>query len=303
MIRLISSSAKASSAILPGAASGSAPEAEESATTTTRSKRTSVSATRDPHASLSLFEARSSIPETPASKTVSPSKSVRPAYRGLTEILGGEENSPETPPGQHASPAKIPVKAGGGKNFQPSRLFDEENDPTPTASPEKIKTNPKKYNHFEFGEGEEAPPIQPFQTPIGKGGGPGVPDSIRTNSKKYNHFEFGEGEDAPAREVQQTPVSDPEARAPPESSVKTNPKKYNHFEFGEGEEATSDARPESRNKKHLSQWNFEDFVTPQKPSGKIRGQDVRHFGWSDDEVGVHISLVVTCSPLSQNPRS
>ncbi|EGE01048.1 hypothetical protein TEQG_00102 [Trichophyton equinum CBS 127.97] len=40
-----------------------------------------------------------------------------------------------------------------------------------------------------------------------------------------------------------------------------------------------------RSSKHLSQWDFEDFVTPEKPKRRpVRGQEVRHFGWSDDEV-------------------
>lgn len=98
----------------------------------------------------------------------------------------------------------IPVKAGGGKNFKPNRLFGEDDEPAPT------------------------------------------PMSIKTSSKKYDHFEFDDGEN------QDTP----KVREP--------------------------LRP--INKKHQSQWDFEDFVTPEKTKTKILSQNQRSIGWSDDEV-------------------
>jgi hypothetical protein len=155
------------------------------------------------------------------------------------------------------------MKSGAGKNFQNVRLFEGEDDSSSQniASPERsaIKTNSKKYKHFEFGHGEDATPTQP--TP-------------QTNSKKYQHFDFGDGEEAG------TPTASP--------AKKTNAKKYKHFEFGDGEEAKapkplSDITKEKMSK-HNSQWDFEDFVTPEKPTMKTRRQDARHFGWSDDEV-------------------
>lgn len=80
-------------------------------------------------------------------------------------------------------------------------------------------------------------------------------------------------------------------------SVKTNAKKYEHFEFDDGTgEATprahdaasasagAQARSQKHNKKHQSQWDFEDFVTPEKTRTKDLPNNQRHFGWSDDEV-------------------
>ncbi|KAI6709395.1 hypothetical protein PZA11_003669 [Diplocarpon coronariae] len=69
-----------------------------------------------------------------------------------------------------------------------------------------------------------------------------------------------------------------------------NPSKYNHFDLAEGggEDRTEKRPPlkEVQSSKHSSQWNFDDFNTPQKviPSKVLRANDVRHWGNSDDEV-------------------
>ncbi|POS84845.1 hypothetical protein EPUL_003595 [Erysiphe pulchra] len=67
-----------------------------------------------------------------------------------------------------------------------------------------------------------------------------------------------------------------------------NPTKFKHFEFSNGapnEERSSPHMP-SKTIKHESQWNFDDFVTPQKiiPSKTLRANEIRHWGTSDDEV-------------------
>jgi hypothetical protein len=77
------------------------------------------------------------------------------------------------------------------------------------------------------------------------------------------------------------------------AKYKSNPAKYNHFDLGESADqddfqhakpsTTKDAPLRPKTNKHLSQWDFEDFVAPEKSRHQVRGQDVRHFGWSDDE--------------------
>lgn len=113
------------------------------------------------------------------------------------------------------------MKSGGGKNFQRSRLFDEEDEPVAT------------------------------------------PFSVKTNAKKYNHFEFGENEDEATPKAQET------------------------------------SRPKSK-AQHTSQWDFEDFATPAKTNLKILANNVRHFGWSDDEVSPYfqpeVFIGVCCKP-------
>jgi hypothetical protein len=107
------------------------------------------------------------------------------------------------------------VKAGGGKNFTSNRLFEETEEEEPLKSPASVKTNAKKYSHFEFGDGNDD---------------------------------------------QHTPKIHETAH--------------------------------STKSKHMSQWDFENFATPEKPGTKVLGQAVRHFGWSDDEVGpcVHFEV-------------
>ena len=140
-------------------------------------------------------------------------QSAKPPPRDYHDLFVGEQ-SPETPQDGPPSPKKeslmsppVGAKGGAGKSYKPSRLFDtEENNPSTPKSPEKgnyMKPHPMKYNHFEFGNGDDAPALKAD-------------------------------------------------------------------------------RPKT---KHQSQWDFEDFVTPQKPHVKSRpgNQDKRHFGWEDDE--------------------
>lgn len=80
------------------------------------------------------------------------------------------------------------------------------------------------------------------------------------------------------------------------AGYKSNPAKYNHFSLGEIDEHdpmqhktgptvehVEPAPLRAKTNKHLSQWDFKDFATPEKHNQKLRSQDVRNFGWSDDE--------------------
>ena len=75
---------------------------------------------------------------------------------------------------------------------------------------------------------------------------------------------------------------EPTGTSPERGTKGGNPKQYSHFEFGDGEEAGDAGKP-IRNVKHQSQWNFEDFVTPDKPRMKVRTQDNRTMTWDDTE--------------------
>jgi len=182
-------------------------------------KRTNV--TGDPHASLSLFGPRDTNQDTSYPAAIAPRASAKPPPRDYHDLFVGHESDsvpaekPNAPVKEHkVTENAIAPKGGAGKNYQPSRLFDNENSPpgtpgTPQQSPDRyIKPHPKKYNHFEFGDGSDGP-VQPQQRP---------PKPMPTRQKS----------------------------------------------------------------KHESQQEFEEFVTPEKVPQKIRGQDVRHFGWNDD---------------------
>ncbi|KAL2003910.1 hypothetical protein VTN02DRAFT_1606 [Thermoascus thermophilus] len=75
-----------------------------------------------------------------------------------------------------------------------------------------------------------------------------------------------------------------EEREQKEPRYRTHPAKFSHFELG-GDNSEREIReiPTRPKSQHVSHWDFEDFTTPEKPKGKIRDQDIRHFGWSDDE--------------------
>lgn len=186
-----------------------------------RPRGSSTNILRDPHASLSLFGPREDTENLPAPLVSPYAGNRRPRQRDLSEILGDEPlDGPGTPSRGRldSSSRAVAPKIGAGKNFQPSRLFEadeetvETDTPVKTKSPERlIKPNPAKYQHFDFADGSE-----PQDMPR-----PGV---------------------------------------------------------------ALDKKPKSR---HDSQWSFDDFVTPQKPTASRtlhRTQDVRHWGTENDGV-------------------
>ncbi|OJD25984.1 hypothetical protein ACJ73_02635 [Blastomyces percursus] len=207
--------------------------------------------TKDPHTSLSLFEPRSPPPEEqPVS--VASRGSAKPPPRDLGEFFVGDD-AESTPTGKFSRPARndgvIAPKGGGVEMYRPSRLFASEDEEKRGEQEDKKtvvkKTHSKKYSHFEFGE-------TPHPRPMTKPQAPG-------------HFEFGEAEPPKLRQEKS--------------------RQDNHFELGEADQKSVQSslpmRPHA--KKHLSQWDFEDFVTPEKLRQKLQPQNVRHFGWSDDE--------------------
>lgn len=148
-----------------------------------------------------------------SSAVVSPYGGSRPKQRGFTDILG------DNPEGSHYEDrhAMSPVKIGGGKNFQPMRIFEGQE---------------------EQAAEDDAPKGRP------------VSQYIKPNPRKYNHFDFADGSD---------PNDAPSAGI------------------------SLDERPKS---KHDSQWSFDDFVTPSKPTSKpLRAQEVRHWDTDKEALG------------------
>lgn len=110
----------------------------------------------DPHSSLSLFGPRDETrEESYTEKAIAPRASAKPAQRNYHDLFVGNDSAPED---GAASPPKEKVvgsKIGAGKNFQPSRLFNNDEPEATTASP--VKIHPTKYNHFEFADGSDEP--------------------------------------------------------------------------------------------------------------------------------------------------
>ncbi|KAF3909091.1 hypothetical protein ABW21_db0204508 [Orbilia brochopaga] len=125
---------------------------------------------------------------------------------------------------------------------------------------------PTRQLHDIVGVGEEAnsPPPPVAQTPkAGAGKAPG-----RT-------FFVGQEIDA--------------AHSTPDRKVNLNPKKFNHFEFDdEPAQANETPKPVAPKRTSIytkpgSSWDFADFTTPDKRSGKPSARNTRTFTWSDDE--------------------
>lgn len=140
----------------------------------------SVSATRDPHASLALFAPRDPNEDNGSSyegPTFATRPSAKPAPRDYGELFVGEE----TPAGAYRSnsPSKVDgraVKGGAGKNVSGNRLFDEDGQDA-MGTPHAKKTYEQKYDHFAFGNGEDAKADQ-------------RPNSTRSNRKSEATFSF-----------------------------------------------------------------------------------------------------------------
>lgn len=212
---------------------------------------------KDPYAAESLFDLlspggkdRNEPVHAPRSRA-----NAQPAPRDYGELFVSHDNdTPDASPSKQAAP-----KAGAGKNYQQSRIFNDED---PTDTPSKAVAPKGGSNHsykpsriFDHEEPSATSNIAP------KGG----------SSHNYKPSRIFDDDETVAAENAQTP------------KYRTNPNKYSHFEIGgdnSAREAPIPTRPKSQ---HMSQWNFEDFNTPEKPVRKPRGQEIRHFGWSDDE--------------------
>ena len=166
--------------------------------------------------------AKADSPRRETHNNIGKAQSAKPAPRDYHDIFaGGEEDASPASKGKPSSPLKNITspgapKAGAGKNFQPMRLYDDIGDEFQDEVHDRPQTTGQKF--------------------------------VKPDPKKYNHFEFGQYDDVKPAQQQHQSLS---------------------------------SRPKSS--KHQSQWDFEDFMTPNKVPQKIRDQDQRHFGWSDDE--------------------
>ncbi|PSR91903.1 hypothetical protein BD289DRAFT_429854 [Coniella lustricola] len=94
---------------------------------------------------------------------------------------------------------------------------------------------------------------------------------------------FDKPDDAPPE-----PDSPLDVKSPPRY-MKPHPTKYNHFDFADGSDPSDAPQPgmafESIKSKHRSQWDFEDFVTPEKakPGKTIRNQNARNWEIQDED--------------------
>ncbi|KFY35960.1 hypothetical protein V494_05444 [Pseudogymnoascus sp. VKM F-4513 (FW-928)] len=240
-----------------------------------RSRENSTNVTRDPHSSLALFAPRDADDEQEQLPTViAPRASAKPPPRDYHDLFVGEdssENANAVPsetrsesPFKHSAVGAVAPKFGAGKNYKPSRIFDnDENDESEETSAR--DSRPDSHRHSAIGA------IAPK---IGAG-------------KNYHPSRIFENDE-------NTPIKQTSGHKSTISLTKPNPKKYNHFDIGSGnahDETVAAARPneaQAPKSRHGSSWNFDDFNTPAKAVPTkglaIRAQDSVHWGNEDDEV-------------------
>lgn len=173
--RLIKQSA---SSVVPAGSAASQPSTRRSTTSQdevtitsrpTSSRSSASNAMNDPHATLSLFQPRDTNQESslPSRQNAPRMQSAKPPPREYSELFVGEGGASPSP-SIAGSPSKdrIPVKSGAGKNYKPSRLFDEEEEVAPT--PMSVKTHSKKYNHFDLGDDNATPQARETGRPASK---------------------------------------------------------------------------------------------------------------------------------------
>ncbi|KAL8799931.1 MAG: hypothetical protein Q9182_005519 [Xanthomendoza sp. 2 TL-2023] len=211
-------------------------------------------ATRDPHASLSLFSGRDDEYEASQKPTIAaPRGSARPPPRDYNELFGDNDPEPARSTQKPTSPKKGARPGSKDQTAKPAPrdyhdLFvGDENDASPSSKAR--ATSPQKENApiTKAGSGKNFQPNRLFGDTLEQSATPGAqsPDKLRNpHPTKFNHFDFND-------------------EPPPKNAEQTLPN-----------------RPQT---KHQNQWDFKDFSTPEKIPQKIRSQDVRHFGWGDDD--------------------
>lgn len=190
----------------------------------------------------------------------------QPPPRDIDELFVRHDDDTPEP-----SPTRKPVapKAGVGRNYQPSRIFNDSDKPAEAAQPAKTVAPKAGASHkFRqsriFDDDETVAAEEPAKTVAPKAGA----------SHKFKPSRIFDDDETVAAEEGKKP-----------STYRTNPNRFSHFEIG-GDNSEREAKPIPMRPKsqHMAQWKFEDFVTPEKPVRKPRGQEICHFGWSDDEV-------------------
>ncbi|KAL9053960.1 MAG: hypothetical protein Q9162_004450 [Coniocarpon cinnabarinum] len=157
---------------------------------------------------------------------------------------------------------------GGGANSQTNiqlfspRSFEREESPANPIAPRASARPPQRDPSELFSDGIDLPPERSL------------------SPTKRNPLKAGAGKAyQEPRLFDQTPLS-PSDPASPERQRKANPKKYDHFEFGE---TPLNVKSENRRSKHMSQWNFEDFVTPHKPRPRANPGAETQIDWMKQE--------------------
>ncbi|KAK5174311.1 uncharacterized protein LTR77_001391 [Saxophila tyrrhenica] len=174
-------------------------------------KSDSVSATRGQSTSLNLFAARDPNEQVGSDyqgPKLAPRASAKPAPRNYNELFANGESPPDDPTSNVRSPSPSKkdgtiLKAGAGKHYTGNRLFDD-NEPSGARSPERKKVFNQKYDHFAFGDGEDAPSGRPMSNNKSKGAATfsfedfSTPPKHQIKERRDDQVHWGQEEDQPS---------------------------------------------------------------------------------------------------------
>ncbi|KAL2834728.1 hypothetical protein BJY01DRAFT_224111 [Aspergillus pseudoustus] len=225
---------------------------------------------------------------TPSDSGVAPVSEVKPLSTAR------DDDVPQAPPSPGKKHIKDPYAADSLFDLiSPSK--DSAEPVRPPRAPASAKPPPREYTELFVGDGEnDAPDATPSRprTIAPKAGS-------NKNYRPSRIFDADEVEDlkeatpiAPkigaGKNYRPSRIFDDDETVARESqeqiAYRANTKRFDHFELG-GDNSSREikpiaSRPTSRQVNH---WDFQDFATPEKPQRKPRGEEIRHFGWSDDE--------------------
>lgn len=180
-IRLISTNAAAgpqSESAYSSRPTTAASRGADEVSISSRSRGSTSNAMNDPHASLSLFAPRKPDEEsTYTSQPIAPrAQSAKPQPREYSELFAAADEGTPSP-----TPQKIPAKAGSEKHYSPNRLFEDNDKDAVGRTPTSVKTNSKKYDHFQFGDDEDTPKTREALRPS---------KQSQNRSKNAAHWDF-----------------------------------------------------------------------------------------------------------------
>ena len=222
------------------------------------------------------------------STTVAPkASSAKPPPRDYHDLFAGNDSDSSPQAKNSNSPRKelmsppIAPKSGAGKNYKPSRLFDfEDDDPSMPKSPEKgnlMKPHPTKYQHFEFGDGDDAPAIK-ADRPKTKHQSQWDFETLATPQKPPTKSHPGDQDKRHFGWEDDNPIMDSPAKHP--AKAKPRPDANTNFEFQDDGTPGANRRP---------------------PGSSLRGANVRTTGLYQNNVIVENDQLVPNREKAHEP--